>query len=131
MNFGVTADGYLFSQSGRIGGWIIGTNTLQSANGSIILDGENNIIQLGAIVDSVMSGTVKMAGYFLEGNTIAKIEVTAGDTEASTEGGDAVDEYKDSDIGKLKSFTFNSYALKEDVTYIYNSLNNWKVLDDQ
>jgi len=38
MNFGVTADGYLFSQSGRIGGWIIGADTLTSAKTSEIVD---------------------------------------------------------------------------------------------
>ena len=69
MNFGVTADGYLFSQSGRIGGWIIGIDTLQSADGSIIFNGTEGSATFGKFIENKgeLVGTITLAGYQVDG----------------------------------------------------------------
>lgn len=74
MNFGVTADGYLFSQSGRIGGWNINATQLYSDGETIVLDGALGSIKIGKMVPDVidpdivaMEGSVNIAGYEIIG----------------------------------------------------------------
>lgn len=90
MNFGVTADGYLFSQSGRVGGWSIKENTLESVKANeikdsegniiarvpaVILDGQNGTATFG-VIDSngVMQGNIYIAGFEFLSNTKSAIQ---------------------------------------------------------
>lgn len=88
MNFGVTADGYLFSQFGRLGGWWLDSTTLASVHGyiqkhqdeqgniisttssSITLNGETGTAIFGTLnEDGDMQGRLSLAGFNLSGTS--------------------------------------------------------------
>lgn len=83
MNFGVTADGYLFSQSGRIGGWIIGTDTLQSTDGSIVFNGTEGSATFGKFNENQgeLIGTITLAGYQVDGVAQIKNTILSNDAD--------------------------------------------------
>lgn len=138
MNFGVTADGYLFSQSGRIGGWVIGANTLSSVNSSevngiklpaIVLDGENGTATFGIVNNGIMNGSISIAGYQIQGSADTSTTVRYGTQD---EKDDKSLPPSGSDYGEdgitLGGVTITLQNL-ENTDKTLSAVNNWKVLD--
>lgn len=68
--FKINTDGSYESIKGKVGGWIIATNTLKSVDGSIILDSKNNRITTTA--DSKGNKTTIKAGVVATGDLETK-----------------------------------------------------------
>ena len=68
--FKINTDGSYESIKGKVGGWIIATNTLKSVDGSIILDSKNNRITTTA--DSKGNKTTIKAGVVTTGDLETK-----------------------------------------------------------
>lgn len=68
--FKINTDGSYESVKGKVGGWIIATNTLKSVDGSIILDSKNNRITTTA--DSKGNKTTIKAGVVATGDLETK-----------------------------------------------------------
>ena len=68
--FKINTDGSYESIKGKVGGWIIATNTLKSVDGSIILDSKNN--RITTTVDSKGNKTTIKAGVVATGDLETK-----------------------------------------------------------
>ena len=76
--FKINTDGSYESIKGKVGGWIIATNTLKSVDGSIILDSKNNRITTTA--DSKGNKTTIKAGVVTTGDMETKELYVKGGT---------------------------------------------------
>jgi len=70
--FSVTTDGVLTAKSGTVGGWVIGTNTLQSTNGYVTLDANQGLISV------IGSGGVNSGVYLTANNGSPKLYIGSG-----------------------------------------------------